>query len=156
MREHADEHASLGSTSNGELSNRWYGLTPANNPGAVTIRTNELVTLLSRHRSLLIDMAFSSCGRSLPNAIGLQGLGHGEAFSEGLQARLSRKIRELTDGDRSAPIVVYCANSERLTSYHMVRRLVELGYTQVHWYRGGWEAWLMAGLPTLKLSLHSW
>ena len=109
MREYADEHASLGSTSNGELSNRWYGLTPANNPGAVTIRTNELVTLLSRRRCLLIDMAFSSCGRSLPNAIGLQGLGHGEAFSEGLQARLSRKIRELTDADRSAPIVVYCA-----------------------------------------------
>jgi adenylate cyclase len=105
---------------------------------------------------ILIDVALDSFGRSLPDAIGLQGLGYGAAFSAQIQTRFGRKIHELTKGDPSAPIVAYCANSERFTGYNLALRLVGLGYTQVYWYRGGWEAWQVAGLPDTPLELQSW
>jgi adenylate cyclase len=156
MREHADEYATCGLTSDGNLSRELYGVTPSTIPGATTIRTSELVDLRSRLRPILIDTASNSYGRSLPGAIGLQGLSHGSPFSDGVQTRFCRKIRELTNADRSMPIVAYCVNSERFASHNMVIRLVALGYTQVYWYRGGWEAWLGAGLPNTELALQSW
>jgi adenylate cyclase len=32
-------------------------------------------------------------------------------------------------------------NPERFSGYNLALRLVALGYTRVHWYRGGFEAW---------------
>jgi adenylate cyclase len=52
--------------------------------------------------------------------------------------------------------VAYCANAERFTSYNLALRLVALGCTQIYWYRGGWEAWQVAGLPDTQLELQSW
>ena len=65
-------------------------------------------------------------------------------------------MRDLTRGDLSAPIVVFCVNSERFTGYNLALRLVALGYTQVYWYRGGVEAWQVNGLPESDLVLHDW
>jgi adenylate cyclase len=156
LRENAQEVADFGVVSNGTLRCDWIGLTPRTIPGAKTIHTSDLVDFLCRRKLLLVDAAFASCGRSLPGAIGLQGLGHGANFSDRVQTRVQRKIYELTNGDLSAPIVAYCANSERFTGYNLVLRLVALGYTQVYWYRGGWEAWQVAGLPETELELQNW
>lgn len=62
----------------------------------------------------------------------------------------------MTKGDLSAPVVAFCANPERFTGYNLVLRLVALGCTQVYWYRGGWEAWQVNGLPESDLVLHDW
>jgi hypothetical protein len=35
----------------------------------------------------------------------------------------------------------------RWTGYNLALRLITLGYRQVLWYRGGREAWEVAGLP---------
>ncbi len=32
-------------------------------------------------------------------------------------------------------------------SYNAALRAIRLGYTNVHWFRGGVEAWQQAGLP---------
>jgi adenylate cyclase len=156
LRESAQEDADFGQVSDGILRCGWIGLTPRTIPGAKTILTRDLTDFLVRRKPLLIDAAWSSGGRSLPGAIGLQGLGRGANFSDRIQTRLRRKIHELTNGELSAPIVAYCGNSERLSGYNLVLRLVALGYTQVHWYRGGWEAWQVAGLPETELELQNW
>jgi adenylate cyclase len=156
LREYAEEDTDFGVTSDGTLHRDLLGLTPSGIAGATTIRTNELVDLLVRRKPVLIDVAFISCGRSLPGAVGLQGLGHGFSFSDRVQSRFRRTMHELTDGDLSAPIVVYCANAERFTGHNLALRLVALGYTQVFWYRGGWEAWQVAGQPDTELELRSW
>lgn len=49
--------------------------------------------------------------------------------------------------DRDAFIVVYCANTPCPNSAIAARRLVELGYTNVHEYVEGKEDWVAAGLP---------
>ena len=133
-----------------------FGPTPSIVPGAKTICTKELFALLSYGKLLLIDTALYSCGRSLPGAIGLQGLGQGASFSDSIETRFRHKLHELTNGDLSAPIVVYCANSERFSSYNLALRLVTIGYAKVYWYRGGWEAWQVAGLPEAPIELQSW
>jgi adenylate cyclase len=156
MREHAEEAANFGLPCDGILRCEMRGLTPGNVSGATTLRTTELLDLLSRQTPVLIDVAQDSLGRSLPDAIGLQGSGYGAAFSARIQSRLGRKIHELAKGDPSAPIVAYCANSERFTGYNLAMRLVGLGYTQVYWYRGGWEAWQVAGLSMTTLELQNW
>jgi rhodanese-related sulfurtransferase len=158
LREHAEEDADFGVASDGtlQLHRDLLGLTPRAILGATTIRTAELADLLAHREPVLIDVARRPCGRSLPGAIGLQGTGYAAAFSDPLQARFRRKIHELTHADRSTLIIACCANSEHFSSYNLVLRLLALGYTQVYWYRGGWEAWQVAGLPDTPLELQEW
>ena len=156
LRDHAGEDAEFGVVPDSVLHAELVGLTPATVSGATTIRTAELVNLLPRLKPILIDVALDSWGRSILGAIGLQGTGHGASFSENVQNRFNCKIQDLTKGDLSAPIVVFCVNSERFTGYNLALRLVALGYTQVYWYRGGFEAWQVNGLPETDLVLQDW
>ena len=110
----------------------------------------------ARRNYALIDVALDTWGRSIPNAIGLQGMGQAAGFSETIQNRFHRKMQNLTESDLSVPIVVFCVNSERFTGYNLALRLVALGYTQIYWYRGGFEAWQVNGLPETDLALHDW
>jgi hypothetical protein len=112
--------------------------------------------MLAERSPVLIDVALSSWGKSLPGAIGLQGTGYGSEFSEGVQDRFKRKIVELTNGNLTVPIVAFCVNSERLTGCNLALRLVSLGCTTVYWYRGGVEAWQANHLPVHDLTLQEW
>jgi adenylate cyclase len=72
------------------------------------------------------------------------------------QDRLRRKMAELTGGDLSKPIVAVGWNSERFDGRNLALRLVAMGYTNVYWYRGGREAWEVAGLPETDLAATGW
>ena len=137
LRDHADEDGDFGVAADSALHTELTAPTPTSVPGAMTIRTGELVNLLSRLKPIMIDVALDSWGELIPEAVGLQGTGHGASFSEKVQDRFNRKMHVLTSGDLSAPIVVFCVNSERFTGYNLALRLIALGYTQVYWYRGG-------------------
>ena len=156
LRDHAEEDADFGVAPESMLHTDLIAPTPISVPGATTIRTGELVSLLSRLKPIIIDVALDSWGRSIPDAVGLQGTGHGASFSEKVQDRFNRRMHVLTKGDLSAPIVALCVNSERFTAYNLALRLVALGYRQVYWYRGGVEAWQVNGLPESDLVLHDW
>jgi rhodanese-related sulfurtransferase len=49
--------------------------------------------------------------------------------------------------DKDAFVVVYCSNTACQNSVVASRRLVELGYTNVHEYVDGKQDWTRAGLP---------
>ena len=49
--------------------------------------------------------------------------------------------------DKDAFVVVYCSNTACQNSVVASRRLVELGYTNVHEYVEGKQDWIEAGLP---------
>jgi hypothetical protein len=82
--------------------------------------------------------------------------GVGGSFTDAAQNRLRKKLRELTGGDLSRPIVAVGWNSERFDGCNLALRLVALGYTQVYWYRGGREAWEVNGLPETDLGVQPW
>ena len=70
----------------------------------------------------------------LPGAINLP--------PEWVDERGSRRIP-----DRNAEIVVYCASSTCDSSVEVGKRLLELGYPNVHHYVEGKRGWVEAGLP---------
>ena len=95
LRDHAEEDADFGVAPESMLHTDLVARTPTSVPGAMTIRTAELVSLLSRLKPIIIDVALDSWGSSIPDAVGLQGTGHGASFSEKVQNRFSRKMQTL-------------------------------------------------------------
>jgi cytochrome c-type biogenesis protein CcmH/NrfG len=156
LRDHADETAEFGVPATGKLYAGFAGCTPTEAPGAATLRTEELANLIMQQKPVMIDVAWHSRGRSIPGAVGLQGTGHGGQFSVARQTRFSHAVQRLTGGDMAAPIIAFCANSERFTGYNLTLRLVELGYSRIYWYRGGSEAWQVSGFPDTELTLLNW
>ena len=156
LREYADETTDFGVAPSRSLWPDPVGWTPPSCPGAMTIRTPELVRFLEERSPVLIDVAMGSWGKSLPGAVGLQGTGHGAEFSERVQNRFARKIIDLTKNDLAVPMVVFCRNSERFTACNLVLQLISLGCTTVYWYRGGFESWMSNNLPSGDLLLQDW
>jgi hypothetical protein len=64
-----------------------------------------------------------------------------------VQERLERKLHALTGGDTAKPIVAMGFNVAHLDGYNLALRIRHAGYTNVYWFRGGREAWEMAGIP---------
>jgi TolB-like protein/DNA-binding winged helix-turn-helix (wHTH) protein len=156
QRDHADEDGDFGVPADRTLHSEAAGHTPMSAPGATTIRTPELAPLLAEARPVVIDVVGCSCGTSVPGAVGLKFAGLGGSFEDEAQKRLRSKLQELTAGDLSRPIVAVGWNSESFDGRNIALRLVALGYTRVYWYRGGREAWEVAGLPETEVDLQEW
>ena len=60
---------------------------------------------------------------------------------------LAAMLAKDTGGDKAWPIVFYCQGPRCWESYNAALRAGDAGYTNVYWYRGGLEAWSVAGLP---------
>jgi TolB-like protein len=158
LRDHAEEDADFGLALDNVLHLDLAGFTPRTVAGASTIRTMELQTLLTERRQcpVVVDTARNSWGYSVPGAIGLKYCGVGGNLADSAQNRLRRKIHVITDGDLDRSIVAVGCNSERFDGYNLALRLAALGYRNVHWYRGGREAWEVNGLPQREIDLQDW
>jgi tetratricopeptide (TPR) repeat protein len=154
IRDHTDEDADFGIASDDLLHTNYEAPTPTTATGVSTIRTSDLRELVEQRKPLILDTI--SGGRSIPGAVGLWGAGIGGNVHDEYQARLGRKMQQLTGGNRDAPIVTMGLNAERFQGRNLALRLVALGYTQVYWYRGGREAWGVAGLPETELTMQDW
>ena len=156
LRDHAEEDADFGVESDNELRLDLRGFTPAEAPGAKTIRTADLRALLARCNPVVVDTASHSSGASIPGAIGLEKSGRGGSFSDMTQDRLRWKLDQLTRDGSSSPIVVVGWNSEHFGGWNLTLRIAALGYSNIFWYRGGREAWEVNGLPEATLELQDW
>jgi adenylate cyclase len=154
IRDHADEDADFGVASDQALHIDDQARTPTTAPGARVIRTADLGQFLQQRKPLVLDV--NGWGKSIPGAIALWGAGIGGTTSDPFQARLGRKMQELTHGDRSMPVVTMAWNADRFSGRNLALRLVALGYTNVIWYRGGREAWEVAGLPETEVVVQAW
>ena len=76
-RDHADPDADYGVPSDDHLHGDLVGLTPTTVPGAKTILTAELQSLLAERNPLVVDTMLYTWGHSIPGAIGLAGRGRG-------------------------------------------------------------------------------
>jgi hypothetical protein len=157
MRDHVDPDADFGVPPDDILqpssfwNERWLyseGKTPTTAPGVTTIGTERLAAMLEHDKPLVIDTMDGSWYRSVAGAVGLDfnGNGHG-SFTDETQKRLERKLHELTGGDMGKPIVAVAFNAARPVGYNLALRIRHAGYMNVYWYRGGREAWEVAGKP---------
>ena len=71
----------------------------------------------------------------------------GANFIDTLQGQFAGRLERITGGDKARPLVFFCVNTQCWLSYNASLRAAALGYSKVYWYRGGIEAWRLAGLP---------
>jgi DNA-binding winged helix-turn-helix (wHTH) protein/TolB-like protein/tetratricopeptide (TPR) repeat protein len=156
LRDHADEAADFGTPADDVIHQEDEGPTPRTAPGVATITTDNLIGFLDQQKPVLIDTTWNRDRRSVPGAIGLRYVGDGGNLSDAAQDRLRAKMREITKGDLTMPVVAIGWNSESFGGRNLALRLVALGYTRVSWYRGGREAWEARGLPEADLVEQDW
>ena len=147
-RDHADPDADFGVAPVDVLHLEFEGKTPTTAPGVTTVNTEQLAGMLRDTKPLVIDTMEFTWNRSIPGAVGLDFNGNTQgSFTDEVQKRVEAKLRELTSGDMAKPIVAVGWSSESFDGYNLALRLRHAGYTNVHWYRGGREAWEVAGRP---------
>ena len=126
-------------------ADRFLGETPLTVPGATTIRTPELAAFRRGGAPIIIDASFGN--RTLVGTVIVSEAGIGGTLQVSVEDRLRPLMARLSGGDLSRPIVTLGQNAERWAGYNLALRLIALGYRQVYRYRGGREAWEVAGLP---------
>ncbi|QLL64231.1 rhodanese (plasmid) [Sinorhizobium mexicanum] len=126
--------------------------TPATLEGARVIDVPTLEALL-RQKPLLVDVGpadrkpnglppstiWKPTHRSIPGAVWFPGAGRADLSDEKVDALL-RRIADLTNGDKSAPLVTFC-RPKCWGSWNIGKRLVRAGYTSVHWLPAGITGW---------------
>jgi len=147
-RDHLDPGADFGASPQDVLYQSGEGKTPTAAPGVTTVNTDALAAMLEQDKPLIVDTMDSSWYRSVPGAVGLDfgGNAHG-TFGDEIEKRLARKLHDLTGGEMARPIVAMAFNVARFDGYDLALRMRHAGYTNVYWYRGGREAWEVAGKP---------
>ena len=156
-RDHLDPDVDFGVAPDDVLQEPWAGKTPTTAPGVTTVNTEHLAAMLENEKPLVIDTMDASWGRSVPGAVGLDfnGNTHG-TFADVVQKRLEQKLRALTGGDIAKPIVAMGFNVAHFAGYNLALRVRHAGYANVYWYRGGREAWEVAGLPETEVNVQEW
>ncbi len=132
----------------------YHALTPNRVPGATTISTGRLVERMqSDNRPILIDV-LGDDHDTLPGAYWFThaGTDRGSGTNTDIENRLETLLRAVAP-DKSTPIVFFCLSYECWLSYNAALRAARIGYTNLFWYRGGTEAWKVAGLPTVSAVL---
>lgn len=132
-----------------------HGPTPTSIPGGKVIGTRQLAQAMqgqqNQQGTVMLLHAIAS-QRHLPNAIPVAPASQGGTFDDQVQRDFGNYLEQATGGDRARLLVTYCAGVQCWGSYNAALRAIKMGYTNVHWYRGGLEAWEKAGLPVLTAS----
>ena len=108
--------------------------------------------LLAERNPLVITTA--AANPTVPGAIQVS-LTAGGSTDDEWQPRVQRTVENLTGGNRHRPIVTFAYSLNRWHARNVALRLIALGYDNVFWYRGGWEAWDAHGLPKAPLILQA-
>ena len=125
-------------------TDQYHAPTPKELPGAKTIKTMELRALLSQSPApVLIDALGDDGHRTIAGSHWLKGIGVG-VLGNAVTERMRLDLEKLTAGRKSAPLVFFCLSSQCWLSYNAGLHAIGLGYTNIHWYRGGIEAWQRA------------
>jgi PQQ-dependent catabolism-associated CXXCW motif protein len=129
-----------------------YGQTPRTLGGAVVVDL-AVVEVLMAEKPLLLDVGpahrkpvnfpadrpWLPTHRSIPGAIWMPGAG-AAPLDAGREELFYRRIGELTGGDKTKPIVVFC-RPDCWGSWNAGKRLVTRGYTSVRWFPAGIDGW---------------
>ena len=128
---------------------QYHAPTPLSHSTARTITTQTLHQLLvSDKPTVLVDVLGGGEHETIPGAIWLKGAGTGKHLNDSIQKKFAAAIEAFTQGDKARPVIFFCLSAECWLSHNSALRATALGYANIHWYRGGIEAWQKAGLPT--------
>ena len=123
-----------------------HAATPTAIPGGQVVSTEGLSSALNQGMQIvLIDVLGGQY--TLPSAIVAPGLAQPGSFQDRTQQQAAQWLQQVTGGNPDIPVVVFCSDPQCWLSYNAALRVINAGYRQVYWYRGGLQAWQMAALP---------
>jgi len=128
-------------------SDQLGGPTPTSIPGGRVITTQALAGALRAGQGQVLLLHAYASPQHLPGAVAVVPAAQGGQFDDDVQRGFGQYLRQATGGDTSRMLVVYCGGPQCWGSYNAALRAIQLGYRNVHWYRGGLQAWQQAGLP---------
>jgi len=158
LRDHVPEDADQGlPPDQGLRSGNRFSLTPVGAPGISVVRTSELKALIDAGADgrgeppLLLSTNCPLCGDiDIPGAVSVPGAyirsPLDDQARQGLKSWLDRQL----SGQTSRRLITFSWNAERWHARDLALELAALGYPNVSWYRGGIEAWDVAGYPVVK------
>ena len=130
-------------------SRQFHSPTPLTVPGARTIKTVDLKAMLGGlNPPVVIDVLNGKPHPTVPGAHWMPWAGFQLARKERIE--FEEALAKLTGGNKAKPIAFLCLSSECWLSYNSSLHAVDLGYTDVLWYRGGVEAWKGASYDTVE------
>jgi DNA-binding winged helix-turn-helix (wHTH) protein/TolB-like protein/Flp pilus assembly protein TadD len=153
LRDHANEDADPRlPTDEGLRSGKLFSPTPLGAPGVSVVRTSELKALIDTAANgpgeppLLLSTNCARCfDIDIPGTVSVPGAyirgPLNEQARQGLKSWLDRQL----NGQTSRRLITFSWNAERWHARNLALELVALGYPNVSWYRGGLEAWDVAG-----------
>jgi rhodanese-related sulfurtransferase len=127
----------------------YKGPTPIQHYRAKVITTKELVPLITNNKNIVI-VDTSGLRDTLPIAYPLADAGSDGSVKDHLQSALDDWLLKKAGGNRGVPIVLMGASMNDRSSYNAALRVGTLGW-DAYWYRGGMEAWVANGLPTVPV-----
>ncbi|WP_395074657.1 rhodanese-like domain-containing protein [Hyphococcus sp.] len=125
-----------------------HGPTPASIPGGQLITTKGLSELVQGRQTPYFLFDVLGGPQTLPGAMPAAWMSQAGSFSDQTQQQISQMLQQGTQGRKDVPLIFYCMSTQCWMSYNAALRAIHAGYTNVLWYRGGIEAWQMAGFPT--------
>ena len=135
--------------------------TPATLAGGTVLDTAGVQSLIGASEVILIDVLpmqkrpdnlpantlwIPKVRNNIPGSVWLPDVGRG-ALNESVERYFQENLEQLTAGDRSRKIIVYCL-ADCWMSWNAAKRAIEYGYRSVYWYPGGTDHWTAAGLAT--------
>jgi PQQ-dependent catabolism-associated CXXCW motif protein len=126
-----------------QLQTNLHGPTPTSIPGGQVVTTDRLLAMYQQgmqNGSLLVFHVLGP-GPTLPNAQNAVGASQAGTFQDQTQQQFGQYLQQVTQGNKAVPMVFYCQSTQCWMSYNAALRAINMGYTQVYWYRGGIEAW---------------
>lgn len=128
-----------------QLQTQFHGPTPTSIPGGQVITTDRLLGLYQQgqQNGLLVFHVLGQ-GPTLPNAQNAGPASQPGSFDDQTQQEFGQYLQQVTQGNKGRPMVFYCLNTQCWMSYNAALRAINMGFTQVYWYRGGIEAWQQA------------
>lgn len=137
----------VAATSQLRPSDQLGGPTPTSIPGGRVIATQQLAGALRNGQGKPLLLHAYGGMQHLPGAIAVVPAAQGGGFDDDIQRGFGEYLRQATGGDMSKMLVFYCGGPQCWGSYNASLRAIRMGYRNVHWYRGGLQAWQEAGLP---------
>ncbi len=127
-----------------------HGPTPASIPGGQVITTKGLVELMRGGQVPVLVLDVLGGPEMIQGAQYAVPASQPGAFNDQAQQQFGQYLQQATGGNKQYPVVTYCLSTQCWMSYNAALRAINLGYTNVLWYRGGIEAWKQAGMPTQR------
>lgn len=124
-----------------------HGPTPSSIPGGQVITTKGLVELMRGGQAPVLTLDVLGGPEMIQGAVYAVPAAQSGSFADQIQQQFGNFLQQATGGNKQHPIVMYCLSPECWMSYNASLRAINLGYTNVLWYRGGIESWKKAGLP---------